>query len=202
MSERNYWMIGADGKVYGPSDEATMLQWIAERRVTATTQVALSQDGPWTDASDHAQFAGQFSAVGAGPAPMNSAPPLEPTSVHPALSSEWPPSNLQVVLLIGGILNIITGAGSVLWTGAVGIASFGIGWCCCPIALIPLVIGILEVVDYTSARRMQPARYLDRTQIWGIINIVMVLFGNVPAMVCGILQLVWLGDARRKYLSR
>lgn len=215
MSERNFWMIGADSKVYGPSDATTMLQWIVERRVTSTTQVALSQDGPWMDAGSFPEFADEFVAQapqGAAPGtptppppgsswPHN-APPRDASFTPMASVADWPPANLQIVLLVSSLLNIVTGAGAMLGIGVFGLGTFGLGWCCCPLALVPLIIGIIQCVDYTAARRTEPRRYFERTQMWGILNIVMVVFSNVPALVCGILQLVWLSDARRKYLNQ
>ncbi len=226
MSERNFWMIGADSKVYGPSDATTMLQWIVERRVTSTTQVALSPEGPWMDAGSFPEFADEFVAQappGAGAAAStatsaaasgatsgaargsswpHNAPPRDASFTPMASVADWPPANLQIVLLVSSLLNIVTGAGAMLGIGVFGLGTFGLGWCCCPLALVPLIIGIIQCVDYTAARRTEPRRYFERTQMWGILNIVMVVFSNVPALVCGILQLVWLGDARRKYLNQ
>ena len=78
----------------------------------------------------------------------------------------------------------------------------GLGWCCCPFALIPLVVGILQVMDFASAARTEPQRYLERTQMWGILNIVMVFFAGLVPVVCGILQLVFVGDVRRRFIGR
>lgn len=221
MTERNYWLIGADGKVYGPSDEATFVRWIAESRVTATTQVATNENGPWQEASAFPELARHFgirsesasadssgAAMGGSAAQSNGAaggapsrptsPPREPSpgAERPA---EWPPSNLQVALLVSGILNILGGAGAIVWTGVFALGSMGLGLCCCPLGLAPLIVGIMQCMDYAGAPRMQVRQYLDRSYVWGIINIAFILFGNVFTLICGILQLVWVSEARNKY---
>lgn len=222
MTERNYWLIGADGKVYGPSDEATFVRWIAESRVTATTQVATSEGGPWQDASSIPELAKHFgiradsagaamsgtsagsvegqSGGSAGGAPSRpTAPPREP-SASAERPADWPPNNLQIALLVSGILNILGGAGAVVWTGLFAFGSMGLGLCCCPIGLAPLIVGIMQCMDYAGAPRMQLRQYLDRSFVWGIINIAFILFGNVFTLVVGILQLVWVSEARNRYL--
>jgi hypothetical protein len=213
MGERNYWMIGADGKSYGPTDLATMVRWINERRVTQTTQVSQAEAGPWQDAQEWDEFSSALGLDSVGPSHASSQPPppppagawAPPSSPQPSVSvgagmESWPPSNLQVVLLIGAISNLLWGVKWLVGLGFAGFGSFGISCCCCPIAALPLVVGVMQCMDYSAARRMGAARYLDRTQVWGIVNIASILFLNVPALVCGILQCAWLGDARRKYL--
>lgn len=219
MTERNYWLIGADGKVYGPSDEATFVRWIAESRVTATTQVATAENGPWQDASTFPELAKHFgihsepagadspgTAVGgagqsndsAGAPSRPASPPREPVS-STQRPAEWPPNNLQVALLVSGILNILAGLGAVAYTGVFALGTMGVGLCCCPIGLAPLIVGVMQCMDYAGAPRMQVRQYLDRSHVWGIINIVCILFGNVFSLICGILQLVWVSEARNRY---
>ncbi len=213
MGERNYWMIGADGKSYGPTDLATMVRWINERRVTSTTQVSQEEAGPWRDAQHWDEFAdalglgatAQSSASSNPPPPPSTGSWAPPSSPQPsptgfASNESWPPSNLQVVLLIGAISNLLWGVKWLVGLGFAGFGTLGVSCCCCPIAALPLVVGVMQCMDYSAARRMTPTLYLDRTQLWGILNIASILFLNVPALVCGILQCAWLADARRKYL--
>lgn len=205
MAECNYWMIGADGGSYGPADLATMLRWIDEQRIAPDTQVSLSANGPWQNAGEMPEFA---AALGQS-APTEhlydgataGAPPTTPQVLLTAMPSDWPPSNLQVVLLISGILNILTGVSSIAGFAVAGIATFGLTWCCCPIGVLMLVVGVMECIDYSTAARTEPRRYLERAQMWGIINILTLLGGGILTPVCGLLQVIWVGEARRKYLG-
>lgn len=202
MGERNYWMIGADGKTYGPTDEPTILRWIEERRITRSTQLADAADGPWRDAQAWPEFAG---VLGVGPegSASSAPPPPPPTNPAPAegMLPGWPPSGLQIVLLISAILNFLWAVGLIFGITMFGVATIGLGCLCFPLALIPLVIGIMQIMDYTSAARTDPRRYLDRTQMWGVINLIMLVLGHIPAAVCGILQLVFVGEERRKFVK-
>lgn len=194
MADGNYWMIGADGRTYGPVDHATILRWISERRIAHTTQLSTSAEGPWRDGSSFAEFADVLGVPAAAPA-VPSQPPAPPSWPAPPGSgtgqpAAWPPDNLQAVGLIAGIFNILTG---------VCVLIFGC-WCCV-LGIPPIIIGAMQCADYAGAARMAPARYLDRAQTWGILNVIMIIFGNVGSVVCGILQLCWIGEARAKYLK-
>ncbi len=226
MSERTFWMIGADGQVYGPNDAATLRRWIGEARLTAHTQVATGADGPWRPAMDFVEFAPHFppqpgpragetagvSAAGGGGwgGPDGSgpggagpdAPPIRPSEPASAVRVDWPPMSLQVPLLIAGIFNVLHGVGGALGVALLTPATFGFGMCCCPFALVPIFVGVMQIMDFSSAGRTETQRYLDRAQVWGITNIIMVLFAGVVPLICGILQLAFLGEARRRYGMR
>jgi hypothetical protein len=200
MGERNYWMIGADGKTYGPTDEATILRWIDERRITRSTQLADAADGPWRDAQAWPEFAGALGMGTESAATQPPPPPTNPSAAEGAPPLGWPPSGLQIVLLISAILNFLWAVGLIFGISMLGVATIGLGCLCFPLALIPLAIGIMQVMDYTAAARTDPRRYLDRTQMWGVINLIMLILGHIPAAVCGILQLVFVGEERRKFV--
>lgn len=222
MADRNYWIIGADGKPYGPADLETLRRWISERRVTVATPVATAAEGPWEDAASWTELQEALgleqptptappttggAVPGAGPGAGSPPPPPSgsatyggaPGAAPSAALGAWPPTNLQVTLLIAGVCNIVFSAASVV---AIVVSTFGLGCCCAFPSAILLVIGVLQCVDYTRAARMTPDAYLDRTRLWGIINVCLFLFGNWPSAVCGLLQLVWLGDARQQLPRR
>ena len=78
-----YWIVGSDGRTYGPVDLATMQRWITEARVVATTQVGTSEQGPWTDATLVPELAGAFGEEpatphAAGPGTAAPPPPAQP----------------------------------------------------------------------------------------------------------------------------
>jgi len=66
-----YWITGADGKEYGPSALASVVQWIRERRLIATTHVRRN-DGPWVAAASLPELTGYFPPAGVAAAPSSS----------------------------------------------------------------------------------------------------------------------------------
>jgi uncharacterized membrane protein len=75
-----YWITGADGKEYGPSALANVVQWIRERRLIATTRVRRN-DGPWVEAASLPELAACFrpDGVAAAPASAGGAPIILPS---------------------------------------------------------------------------------------------------------------------------
>jgi len=45
-----YFVRDEEGTVYGPADEATVLQWIQEGRITVETPMSSHAEGPWLPA--------------------------------------------------------------------------------------------------------------------------------------------------------
>jgi len=75
----DYWIIGDDGREYGPVPDAEIRNWIADRRVDAETRIRQGKDGPWKCASEHTDFAGLLTASLSAPEPRN-APPSPPAA--------------------------------------------------------------------------------------------------------------------------
>ena len=42
-----YWIVGGDGREYGPVSVDTLAQWIAQKRADAETRVRWAEDAPW-----------------------------------------------------------------------------------------------------------------------------------------------------------
>jgi hypothetical protein len=112
----------------------------------------------------------------------------------PATPSERPGlvTAIAVMTLVSGILNI-------LWSGilALGLLATLVGLLCIPLAIYPLVLGILEIIY--AARLLsshppavRPARYLAIMQICDI------LLGNIISLLVGILSLVFYSDSAVK----
>jgi len=65
----NYFMLGGDGKEYGPIPADQLRQWAAEGRANAQTQVRPDGGGPWTSFSTVPElFDSGFTASGTNPA--------------------------------------------------------------------------------------------------------------------------------------
>ena len=186
-----YWIIGGNGQTFGPVDLATIQRWVAERRVISTTPVGQSATGPWRDAALFPEFA---SAFGAEPAPdvppaaaaPRTAPPTGPSSTVPAVPANWPPDMIAIPQLVSGIFNIIAAAG---WA----FTCFGV------ILSIPLtILGVYELIAYSRARTTEPAQYLESAKTYAVLDICTILTGNLASMVCGILMLTQIPEARAR----
>jgi len=75
-------IIGADGREYGPVDEATIRRWIAENRANAQTRVQAEGATEWTPLAEVAVFAAALAAGAAAP------PPPPPSPAAPRGSAE------------------------------------------------------------------------------------------------------------------
>ncbi len=94
---------------------------------------------------------------------------------------------IAVMTLISGIINILWAAGL---TGTVVIGTLGIGLLCAPLTLLPLVLGIFEIV-YGVRLLGRPPRPMQPSQAIAILEICCIIFGNVISLAVGILALVF-----------
>jgi hypothetical protein len=196
-----YWIIGSDGRTYGPVDAGTMERWIAESRVVATTQVGTSEQGPWSDATLVPELAAAFGAEPAQPTPAPGAdagahehamPPAPPTAPVAAarMPADWPPSMVAVPQLVSGILNLLAAAG---WL----VTCFGV------ILTVPLaILGVHELLAYSRARTTKPTDYLDSAGRLAVFDICTLLAGNIGSAICGVVVLTQLSAARERAQAR
>ena len=91
----NYFIIGGDGKEYGPVSDADMRQWMAEGRIDAHTKIKAEGAPDWKLLSEFPEFAARL------PAP---APPL-PNAPPPEKSKT---SAMAITSLVLGILGLFT----------------------------------------------------------------------------------------------
>ena len=106
---------------------------------------------------------------------------------------ETKPGNVQLIgilMIVSGGLNILAGAG---WIIALLITLVGI--LCVPLALIPIGIGVWELVVGINIVNGKPAKNI---QVIGGCEIASVLWFNVLSMVAGILVLVFYNDPETK----
>jgi len=86
--------------------------------------------------------------------------------------------------LASGIVNVI-------W-GVVALSNF-IGFICAPITVLPVVLGVFEIV-YAAKLLGNSAQPLRPSTNIAVFEIACVIFGNVFSMVVGILSLVFYND--------
>jgi len=131
-----YWVIGSDGKEYGPTALETLVQWARQRRIVAQTQVRRG-DGPWMEASQFSELAGAFAPVAPGASPVG-APVILPQEfrVWDFIGQAW-----EIVrpywLQVGAMFLILALLTSV---------PRGLGWVAYVIIAGPIMVGIWRAV--------------------------------------------------------
>jgi hypothetical protein len=107
-------------------------------------------------------------------------------------------SAIAVMTLVNGILNILWGLGL---TAAVVLGTLGIGLLCAPLTILPSLLGVFEVI-YAARLLQVPPRPQQPSQLLAILEICMILSGNVISLIVGILALVFYADpAVRAYFA-
>ncbi len=164
-----YSVVGSDGQVYGPVDMATLSQWIAEGRVTPTTNLIDPLDGRVIQAGHAPALMGNFPNIppqsppmpapqrptnpydgGLGPSPFEANPhqPLSPYPQGGMLVSGPPKSKAAAAVLaffLGflGIHRFYLGHTS---TAIAMLATFIFGFILCGIP--SLVVSVWALVDF------------------------------------------------------
>ncbi len=103
------------------------------------------------------------------------------------------PGNVQLIgilMIVSGVLNILSGIGL-----AVVLLLTLIGIFCTPLALIPIGIGVWEIVTGANIINGRPAKHI---QVVAGFEIASILWANVLSMVAGILVLVFYNDPPTK----
>jgi hypothetical protein len=120
----------------------------------------------------------------------------QPVYTPPAYTPPAVPGKVQaiaIITLVSGILNILYGIGFTLLGGtSFVVATIGIGLLCIPYFLLPIALGIFEVI-YGARLMGNPARKFN-VQTIAILEIVAIITGAVPSAVAGILNLVFYSD--------
>jgi hypothetical protein len=108
---------------------------------------------------------------------------------------------IAIMTFVSGILNILYGLtlGVGLLLGAFG--TFGLSLCCAPIGLLPIALGIFEIIGGTKLMGTPPRRF--DVQTIAIFEIINIISGAFPSLVIGILNLVFYNEPLTKdYINR
>jgi hypothetical protein len=103
-------------------------------------------------------------------------------------------TTLAVMTLVSGILNLFWSAGVFLAVVAFGFSTLFVGCLCLPLGIYPLILGIVEIVYAGRLLRSpispetKPAYYI------AVMEIIDMLFGNIVALVTGVLALIFYND--------
>ena len=105
-----YYIIGGDGKEYGPKPESEVREWIAEGRLNTQSQIREQSDPNWRALADFPEFANYlFGATPSTPTP--SAPAIQqyqqpyPQYGYQAQSST---NGMAITGMVMGILSLVT----------------------------------------------------------------------------------------------
>jgi hypothetical protein len=96
---------------------------------------------------------------------------------------------VAIMTLISGFTNI--GAG-ITWS--IVSASTILGILCVPLTILPAVFGVYEII-YAANLLANPPKMKEPSQTVAIIEIGMILTGNVLSLISGILSLVFYSNA-------
>jgi hypothetical protein len=99
---------------------------------------------------------------------------------------------IAIMTLVNGILNILWGGGAALGL-TIGIVTI----CLVPFALLPIALGIFEII-YAVKLLANPPQPVQPSQAIAIMEICCILFANVISLVVGILALVFYNDVTVK----
>lgn len=124
------------------------------------------------------------------PQPAQPAPQPSPRAYNLA---EKPGKVTAIILLtlISGGLNIFIALGGAT---AIATGTLGLGLvCCAPVAVLPGVLGVFEVL-YAFDLMAYPPKRVRPNQTIAILEIICISFGNVVAAITGIVALIFYND--------
>jgi hypothetical protein len=99
----NYFIIGGDGKEYGPITEADIRLWISEGRLNAQTSARSETGTDWRPLGTFPEFAALLQT-----APPTIAPPAQNSDARAEalLAVKTPAVALKVIAIIGAVLSL------------------------------------------------------------------------------------------------
>ena len=95
---------------------------------------------------------------------------------------------MGIMTIVSGVINISVAAG---WAFIVVLGTLGLGLICLPIFLIPVILGIFEII---YGAKVLGNKAVPNTQVIGILEIVSILWGNFLTAIVAILVLVFYSD--------
>lgn len=106
---------------------------------------------------------------------------------------------LAIITLVNGILNIIYG---ITVTAAIVLGTFFVGIICAPITMLPIVLGVFEIL-YAAKLLVNPPQPVKPATTLAVLEITMIISGNIISLIAGILTLVFYNDVGvREYFAR
>ncbi len=97
---------------------------------------------------------------------------------------------IAIMTLVSGILNILA---SLSITTSLVLGTLGLGLLCTPITILPLVLGVFEII-YATKLLANPPKSTKPNPTIAFLEIACIIIGNVISMAIGILALVFYND--------
>lgn len=114
------------------------------------------------------------------------------TAYYPSNESPGLVKTIAILTLINGIVNIFWGL-----IAAITVTASIVLICLAPLAILPTILGIFEIV-YAAKLLNNPPRPVQPSTTIAILEILCILTGNVFSMIVGILSLVFYNDPQVK----
>ena len=159
-----YRIIGADGREYGPVSRETLLQWIAESRANAQSQVRAEGGSGWQPLGSLAEFAPAFSSFSSGATSAQARPPVA--------------AYVPITPLVVRRTNSMATASLVM-----GLLAVTCGCCCCygfPFNVLGVLFALIALVQISRAPEVEEGRAL------AVVGLVLSLLSMAASVVFGI----------------
>lgn len=101
---------------------------------------------------------------------------------------------IAIATIVSGAINIMAACSI---TASIVIGTIGIGIICAPLTVLPMVLGIFEII-YGAKLLSNPPQPMQPSQAIAALEIAAILFLNVISLVVGILALVFYSDQEVK----
>jgi hypothetical protein len=101
---------------------------------------------------------------------------------------------IAIMTLLSGILNLFWSLVVFLAVLLFGFGTLLLGCICLPLGLYPLGLGILEIVYAVRLLRNHVPPALKPAYHIAVMEVIDTLFGNLPALIVGVLALIFYND--------
>jgi len=201
-----YWMIGGDGREYGPVSADQLGEWVAEHRANGQTQVRRDGETAWQPLAALPEFADALrDAAGHHAVPPPPPPPL-PGEAAPVVGAGMP-GQLEIGGCLGRAwsllmanLGLIIGACLLFWGLRRLLGYLCIGVIVNPILLGPLMAGLSLIV--LKRARQQPTHITEMFSFFGppfvqfmLLGIIYVVATSLGMLLCFrprlVLMVIW-----------
>lgn len=198
-----YELKAADGKVYGPVDEATILEWAKGGRIDGNSLLSKTPGGEWTPLNRIEELG--YICRQAAESPVPSAPPTipaaAPVAAAPPGGQPIKPGKIQaisIMTLVGGIIGVLIGLSWGCYFGMITLATFGIGVFLMILPVYALIFGIMAIIRGSQMLGSNPMPAFKSAKGIAIMQIVNIICCDITNLVLGIINLVFLNDPEVK----
>jgi len=198
-----YELKAADGKVYGPVDEATILEWAKGGRIDGNSLLSKTPGGEWTPLNRIEELG--YICRQAAESPVPSTPPTipaaAPVAAAPPGGQPIKPGKIQaisIMTLVGGIIGVLIGLSWGCYFGMITLATFGIGVFLMILPVYALIFGIMAIIRGSQMLGSNPMPAFKSAKGIAIMQIVNIICCDITNLVLGIINLVFLNDPEVK----